>query len=149
MKGLEPITFFQDLNKDTIHLVDAFYDEDVVFVDPMVRLNGRESLRVYYKNLYDQVQSVSWNFLAEIKDKNQTVLPWTMTLKAENLNKKHPIVVDGVSVLTFGGKQGKVVYHRDYFDMGAFVYEGLPVLGGMVRFVKGKMAAHQKGAIRV
>lgn len=135
--------FFNSLAKDAIHLVDEFYDENAVFVDPMVELNGRGRIKTYYANLYGHVQSILWDFPTEIQSADQTALAWVMTLRARNFNRNQPLQLNGVSVIRFGGPEGKAIYHRDYFDMGAFVYEGLPVLGGVIRFVKGKMAAHQ------
>jgi len=32
-----------------------------------------------------------------------------------------------------------VTYHRDYFDLGALIYERVPVLGGLIRGIKGRM----------
>ncbi len=135
--------FFISLNKDTMGLVDEFYDENIIFRDPLVEINNRKQMKNYYANMYKNVQSVSWSFSDEINDKDSCVLAWKMTLQAKNFNGNKPLVVDGISLIKFGGKEGKAVYHRDYFDLGAFVYEGLPVLGSMVRFVKKKMASHQ------
>ena len=136
--------FFSLLNKDTMHLVDKFYDERISFRDPIVEIHNRKQMKDYYVHLYNNIDSISWSFPDEINENNSCVLTWVMTLKTKNLNGNKPIIVDGVSVIKFGGKEGKAIYHRDYFDMGAFVYEGLPVLGGMVRFVKAKMAGHKK-----
>ncbi len=143
-KHISAKSFFEALNKDTMHLVDDFYDEHVHFSDPMVDLNNRQQVKDYYLNLYKNVQSISWSFSAEINDGMDCALVWKMTLIAKALNSGNPVIVDGVSVIKFGGKEGKAIYHRDYFDMGAFVYEGVPVLGGLIRFVKAKMASHQK-----
>ena len=66
--------------------------------------------------------------------------PWTMTLTAEGLNGGEPVSVIGISHLTFDEKTDLVIYHRDYFDMGAFIYEQVPVLGSIVRMIKRKLA---------
>lgn len=134
--------FFIHLNKNTMHLVEEFYDQDVVFRDPLTNIQGVDKLKSYYANMYQNVESISWDFADEIIDGNRTVLIWKMILKAKNFNGNKPLFLDGNSVIEFGGKEGKAIYHRDYFDMGAFVYEGLPILGGAVRFVKNKMANH-------
>lgn len=144
IKYLEPKDFFKKLNKETMHLVDEFYDEDVLFCDPIVELKNRQQVKDYYINMYNNVQSISWDIPDEIRAGNDCTLVWKMTLTAKNFNKGQPVIVDGVSVIKFGGKEGKAIYHRDYFDLGAFVYEGIPVLGGLVRFVKRKMASHHK-----
>ncbi len=134
--------FFLKLNSQSMNLVDEFYDKDVYFRDPIVEINNRRQIKEYYAKMYNNVQSIAWQIQDEIVDHNQCVLVWTMILSAKNFNGNKPLHLDGTSVIKFGGKEGKAIYHRDYFDMGAFVYEGLPILGGMVKFVKQKMAAH-------
>ena len=59
--------------------------------------------------------------------------------RMKSLNAGKPIAVDGVSVIKVGGMQGKVIYHRDYFDMGAFIYEHIPLLGNVIKGIKAKM----------
>ena len=36
---------------------------------------------------------------------------------------------------------GKVCQHRDYFDLGAMLYEQLPLLGPVVRTIKMRLGA--------
>jgi hypothetical protein len=31
------------------------------------------------------------------------------------------------------------MFHRDYFDLGEFVYERIPVLNSVVKFIKNRM----------
>ncbi len=128
--------FFDGLNKDTLHLVDEFYDSKCVFMDPVVHLTSSAQVKAYYRNMYINVQSIAFDFHHVITQGNQVRAGWTMRLQAKALRGGKPIIVDGVSHITYGGSEGKVIYHRDYFDMGVFVYEWLPVIGPMVRYVK-------------
>jgi limonene-1,2-epoxide hydrolase len=45
--------------------------------------------------------------------------------------------VQGISHLKF--LENQVIYHRDYFDLGEMVYEHVPVLGKIVRFIKNSL----------
>jgi steroid delta-isomerase len=38
------------------------------------------------------------------------------------------------------GSDGRVLYHRDYWDAAGELYENLPVIGGLMRWLKQKMA---------
>ena len=58
--------FFNGLNKDTMHLVDDFYDEEIEFADPLVSLKGRERMRAYYQELYNNVTSIEFKFSDEV-----------------------------------------------------------------------------------
>ena len=135
--------FFSDLNKDTMHLVDEFYDENACFQDPVARITERKQIKNYYAHLYNDLESIRFEFSDEIKQGDTEALAWKMILKTKSLNAGKPVVVDGISHIKFGGREGKVIYHRDYFDMGAFVYEYIPVLGQVIKMVKRKLSAHE------
>jgi hypothetical protein len=36
-------------------------------------------------------------------------------------------------------RNGKIYYHRDYFDMGAMLYEHLPLLGRIIQRLKHRL----------
>lgn len=128
--------FFKLFSKDRMDLVEQFYDPEVHFMDPMVDFKTRDELKRYYEKLYQNVDSIRFDFSVETKEGDTHMAAWKMTLTAKKFNGGRPVIVDGISHVRFGGKEGKAVYHRDYFDMGAFVYEHVPVLSGLIRLVK-------------
>ncbi|MBS1986069.1 MAG: nuclear transport factor 2 family protein [Bdellovibrionales bacterium] len=134
--------FFNALDKDHLNLVDEFYAPDVEFRDPIGALHGSAAVKKYYANMYRNVQSVRFDFSSDVAQGTEHVVAWTMTLVASSLNGGQPVVVDGVSHIRYDARGEKVVYHRDYFDMGAFIYEHIPVLGFAVRKIREKMAVH-------
>lgn len=134
--------FFNALNKDTMDLVYDFYDRDIQFIDPIVEIQGVEDLKQYYANMYAPVKDIYFEFISEVDKGDETVLIWKMTMTAKKLNKGKPIVLDGISYIKFGGKEGKAIYHRDYFDMGEMIYQYVPVLRSMVGYVNKRMRKH-------
>ena len=133
--------FFEQLNKDTIYLVDDFYDERARFVDPVTLIDSRSALKDYYARLYRHVISIRFDFTEEIVRENVLILVWTMHLVSK-LNSGQPMSVQGISHIKFGGREGKAVYHRDYYDMGEFVYERIPILSSLIRFIKSQFSGH-------
>jgi hypothetical protein len=133
---------FNQLTVDTLHLLDDFYDERVEFHDPVTSFRGRDDLRRYYAGLYQFVDSISFEFEDVVEDGDSVVAVWVMRLRASGLRKGETIELPGTSHLRFDARSERVVYHRDYFDMGAFVYEHVPVLGSLVRLVNRKLRQH-------
>lgn len=125
---------FEKLNKDTLHLIKEFYDPQVEFHDPVGTIKGSDKIKTYYENMYKNVKSIRFDFSDFIESGDQIVGVWKMTLVTDKLNGGEPIIVDGNSVIRF--KEGKAIYHRDYFDMGVFVYENIPGLGFVVKKIK-------------
>jgi len=129
---------FDDVRVDTLDLLDELYAEEVVFEDPLGRIEGLDGFKVYMEAMYQYVQEISWAYTDEVIQGDTHVLYWTMTLRTKGLNKGKPFSVDGTSHIKFG-EGGKIVYHRDYFDMGAYVYERVPVVKWFVKFVKKRL----------
>jgi hypothetical protein len=142
LKEIESL--FNNFNRETLNLADDFYDPDVVFRDPIVDLRGRDSLKAYYADMYKNVTSIRFDFSGGIEKDEEAVVFWTMEVRAEGFKGGEPVLLDGSSHIKFGGEAGKAVYHRDYFDMGAFVYENIPLLGSIVRYTKKKLSQHGK-----
>ncbi len=63
-----------------------------------------------------------------------------MTFSHPRLRGSAPVTVEGATRLEFD-ETGKVCLHRDYFDLGAMLYEQLPLLGSVVRTIKGRLGA--------
>lgn len=132
-------TFFRTLSQENLGIVDEFYAPQVDFVDPINALKGRETLKAYYERMYKHLTSIRFEFGEVITQGANVFATWTMKFAAPGLNGGHPIRVEGSTHLRYDAPSGKVVYHRDYFDMGAFAYEHLPVLGWTVHFIRRRM----------
>lgn len=141
------IRFFEELSRDTLDRVDDFYAEDCRFEDPMVSLRGRERMRAYYASIYRNDPQLRWEFPECIVDGHSLALAWTMHMRVDGLNGGNPIAVPGISRLRFDADE-RCLHHRDYFDMGAFVYENVPVLGRVIGLVKKKIHGPEFGADR-
>jgi ketosteroid isomerase-like protein len=136
------IRFFRELRADRMELVDGFYHSDVVFEDPVGRVEGREALRRYYEGLYANVTSIDFEFSELVGSGDHRAGTWTMTLAAKKLDGGKPFSVPGMSLFHFDPASGLVAYHRDYFDLGAFIYERIPILRGIVRTIRRRLASH-------
>lgn len=119
-------------------ILDDFYAPDVHFIDPVTNIFGLERLTLYYIKTYKNVESIKFNFTDFIEDKNKLFAQWTMTLQVKGLNSNSPFEVEGASLFEFNS-ENKVVYHRDYVDLGAMIYERLPVIGALIQLIKRKL----------
>lgn len=132
--------FFDNLRSDNMKIVYDFYDKDAIFIDPIGSHKGAESLKKYYENMYKNVKLIKFNYNEIVTNGNTHVLLWKMTFATDGFNSGEPITAEGNSHIKFNDT-GKVIYHRDYFDMGEFIYEHVPVLGWTIKKVKNKLKA--------
>ncbi len=130
--------FFQSLNIDTIEngALEQLYGPALVFEDSFHRIEGRQAFKDYCRNLYENVKHIQFVFHDEWCDHKQGMLTWTMTFSHSRIRRGRPIEVEGASHIRF---DDQVIYHRDYFDGGALLYEHLPLLGGLIQQIKKRM----------
>jgi limonene-1,2-epoxide hydrolase len=142
VNGFESVNqFYNDANVKTIkNLCESFYHKDIIFDDAVGHVEGREALIKYYLDLYSNLTAIKFEMHDEIQHKNKIFARWTMIYQHPSLNGEEPIDVQGVSYLEV--KDGQVIYQRDYFDMGAMVYEKVPVIGTLVKWIKGRLESH-------
>ena len=127
--------YFAKMDFDNDSILDDIYSKNVVFKDPIHEINGIEHLSKYFKKLNDNLIEGSFQFLDESTIGNKTFISWEMNLRLKKPNKN--VKASGISVLTI---EEKIVSQRDYFDAGELFYENIPVLGGIIRFLKKKIA---------
>ena len=132
------IATYQRLSTDNLALLETIYDQDIHFVDPIHELRGFELLSTYFSGLYENLSQCDFEVNHFIQQGNEASLFWKMTYQHTKLNKGQPVIVFGTSHIK--AKNGKVIYHRDFLDLGAMLYEQLPVLGKIIKLIKQKAA---------
>jgi len=132
-------TVFNAFDGKDLERLNDFYAQDVVFEDPVDKISGLPALKKYYTHAYKNVISIRFDFADIINQDNAYAAPWTMHMKVRGLNGGEEYAVKGLSQMVFNDK-GLVVYHRDYVDLGAMVYERLPLFGAVIRKLKKLLA---------
>jgi hypothetical protein len=128
---------YQNLNlADLSHLTDI-YANDVVFKDPVHEIRGLVGLEDYLAALCADLSHCHFEYLDEVISENSAYIKWVMHFKHPKLGDKL-ISVRGISHLQFSEK---VYFHEDLYDMGAMLYEQLPVLGSVTRWLKTRLAS--------
>lgn len=129
---------FNELRADNVDILDNFYAPNALFIDPIGRHKGIDEVKGYYKGIYEGVTDIKFEFSDIISNGSNHVGVWKMILRTPNLNSGKPVILHGNSVIKFN-ENGLVSYHRDYFDMGEFIYEHIPVLGSVTKYIKKRL----------
>ncbi|USH05613.1 nuclear transport factor 2 family protein [Grimontia kaedaensis] len=131
------ITVYTSLRKDNLNTLDDIYSQDVVFEDPAHRIEGYDNLSRYFEAMYTNVTDCRFNIHEHAVNGDVAFISWTMNLSHPKLDGGAERAVKGCTRLVL--KEGRVVLHRDYFDLGEMLYEALPVLGSAVRMIKKRL----------
>ncbi|MGR5093105.1 nuclear transport factor 2 family protein [Vibrio maritimus] len=128
---------YEKLSKDNLYLLEGLYHKDVVFEDSAHRFEGWDQLSAYFDSLYTNVIQCDFSIQHHQQVEDTGFLTWTMKLKHPKLNGGQPVEVNGVSHIRFKGD--RVIYHRDYFDLGEMLYENIPLLGAVIKNIKQRL----------
>ncbi|WP_421174450.1 nuclear transport factor 2 family protein [Aeromonas enteropelogenes] len=134
------VALYQQLDRQQLHRLSEVYADEVIFIDPAHRIEGLAALSDYFAALYQRLTYCRFVITSQQQQGRQAWLGWTMTFSHPRLRGGKPVTVEGATRLELD-EEGKVCLHRDYFDLGAMLYEQLPLLGSLVRTIKGRLGA--------
>jgi len=131
--------FYTSLDTEALTALPALYHGQVTFADPVAVHQGLTALDAYFRKLLAGCSRCDFRIREQRFDAARGFVNWTMTFASPRLNGGRTIDLDGSSVVSI--RDDRIDFQRDYYDMGAMVYEQLPVLGPIVRHIRGRMAA--------
>ncbi|MFA9419354.1 MAG: nuclear transport factor 2 family protein [Gammaproteobacteria bacterium] len=128
---------FKDLKKADWSQLGNFYADNILFRDPVHELHGLVTLEDYFNTLCADLIVCRFEFLDQVVDDHSAYLKWIMHFRHPRLGNEI-IDVRGVSHLRW---TDKIEFHEDFYDMGAMLYERLPVLGNVTRWLRLRLAS--------
>jgi len=131
--------FYGSLGPASLARIGQLYADAVTFRDPVTAHEGIDALKTYFQRLL--ANSGSCQFVIHEQDFGPASAwaRWTMTFTHPRLNRGRVVAVEGVSLL--GIHHDRIVLQQDFYDLGAMLYEQLPVLGPVTRFLRRRLAA--------
>ena len=127
---------YRNFGADQLALVDEVYDRDIKFSDPVHEVYGLEAMKSYFNNIVSNLNYCHFEYLNEIHDCNTYYVRWLMLYSHPHLKKGEEIRLNGVSHIQY---ENKIYLHEDFYDMGAMIYEHLPLLSSVVKNIKYKL----------
>ncbi|WP_165735779.1 nuclear transport factor 2 family protein [Pseudoalteromonas sp. C8] len=127
------VEIYQQLDSTTLDLLSDIYCDNIQFIDPMHEINGIVELRRYFANLYSNVKHCQFDINDSFDSGNNAFIYWTMHYAHPKLSSGKTISVEGHSKLIF--ENGKIIKHRDYFNVGELLYKHIPLLGSVIKLI--------------
>ena len=127
--------WFLNFNESSLGNIGSYYDENVFFKDPFNEFNGREKLKKLFIHMFITLKDPHFVFIENIENSEGIFLTWDFIFSyKENLFKIH-----GSSHLKLNDEE-KIVYHRDYWDVGEELLSKIPLIKSLYGFFQNKLA---------
>lgn len=134
------IAFYHALTPESIARFPEFYSEEAYFKDPFNEVRGVAAIQRIFTHMFQQVDLPRFVVTERVADAHGVVLVWEFGYRVRRWGGGQAQVMRGVSHLKFAA-DGKVNYHRDYWDAAEELYMKLPAIGSLMRGLRKLLAA--------
>ena len=126
------IQFYNDFSPTSVARFPEFYSADAWFKDPFNEVRGISAIQHIFTHMFGQVAEPRFVITEQVIDTNSAMLVWEFFFRMKLWRGGETQVIRGISHLKLDA-EGKVFYHRDYWDAAEELYEKLPLIGSVFR----------------
>lgn len=128
------IDFFEGITPGNLGRLAEVYAGDVWFKDPFNEVRGIDEVTRIFTHMFTQVDAPRFVVTGSVMQGDQAFLTWDFLFRMKRFSRDEQCI-RGASHLRFAA-DGRVEFHRDYWDAAEELYEKLPVLGALMRVLK-------------
>jgi steroid Delta-isomerase len=129
------VVFFETLQPATVASMDELYTPDAYFKDPFNEVHGLPNIQRIFSHMYVALDNPHFVVTERVVQGAQCFLVWDFKFRFRRFDTTTDQVVRGTSHLRFA-QDGRISYHRDYWDAAQELYEKLPLIGSLMRWLK-------------
>ncbi|MCW5665383.1 MAG: nuclear transport factor 2 family protein [Piscinibacter sp.] len=128
------VDFFEALSPGDVVRLPRYYAADARFKDPFNEVQGVAAIQHVFTHMFEALESPRFVVHDIVVQGDQCFLTWDFLFRMRRFARGEQ-VVRGASHLRFDA-HGLVALHRDYWDAAEELYEKLPAVGALMRWLK-------------
>ena len=125
------LDWFATLTPASLGGIAAVYTDDAYFKDPFNEVFSRRDIRRIFEDMFARVDSPRFIVEEVISGDHRLFATWRFECSVRG----KAMQIRGGSLLRFAA-DGRINYHRDYWDAAEELYEKIPVLGWILKTLK-------------
>jgi len=126
---------FETLSPAAVETLDALYAPDARFKDPFNDVRGLPAIQGIFRHMYVALENPRFVITGRIVQGAQCFLTWEFRFGFRRFKQGQAQCIVGGSHLVLDDA-GRITLHRDYWDAAEELYEKLPLVGGLMRWLK-------------
>jgi len=130
------IQLCEHLSPESTQKFVEFYTEDAYFKDPFNEVRGHAAIINIFDHMYLKLDVPRFVITRSLLQDDDAFLLWEFIFYFKGDNK-HIQKIRGSTHLRFSAEH-KIEHHRDYWDAAEELYEKIPLLGSIMRWIKRK-----------
>jgi ketosteroid isomerase-like protein len=128
------VLLFEALSPGDLSRLGDVYSADAQFKDPFNEVRGVPAIRAVFEHMYVALDRPRFVVRDVVVQDDQCLLTWDFLFHLRRFNSQLQ-TVRGASHLKFDA-EGLITVHRDYWDVAEELYEKLPGVGSVMRWLK-------------
>lgn len=128
------VRLFEQLSPERLPQLAQIYTETARFKDPFNEVQGVPAIRLVFEHMFRTLEAPRFVVHDIVVQGKQCFLTWDFVFGLKGRHQP-PLTVRGGSHLKLA-EDGRIDDHRDYWDVAEELYEKLPVLGALMRWLK-------------
>ena len=129
------VRFYERLQPADLDRLGQIYADDARFKDPFNEVRGVDAIREVFEHMFRRLDAPRFVVAQRIAQGDQAFLTWDFVFRFKGeATERH---IRGATHLVFG-PDGRATLHRDSWDAAEERYEQLPLLGGLMRWLKAR-----------
>ena len=129
------VTFFEQLTPQGVDAIGRIYAPQAQFKDPFHEVQGIASIQRVYRHMFESLHEPRFVVTGRVVQGAQCFLTWDFLFRFRRFQQSTPQTVRGASHLALDA-QGLIARHRDYWDAAEELYEKIPALGALMRWLR-------------
>ena len=129
------VVFFEAITAQSVNQLGAYYDAQARFKDPFNDVQGLAGIERIFEHMFVALETPRFVVTGQVVQASQCFLTWEFRFGFRNFRKGTEQVILGASHLVFS-PAGLITLHRDYWDAAEELYEKLPLVGALMRWLK-------------
>lgn len=127
--------FFETLSPQSLAQIGAHYTPEARFKDPFNEVRGHAAIRRIFEHMFTSLHAPRFVVTQRLVDGAQVFLVWEFHCRFKRFDSTTTQVIRGGSHLQLAA-DGRIADHRDYWDAAEELYEKLPGVGALMRWLK-------------
>lgn len=137
----EIVRWFETLSPQNVGDTPKYYAPDASFKDPFNEVSGAARIERIYRHMFEQVDEPRFAVTGRyLRDDGAVMLTSELACVQKGGSKRY--LIRCATLLEFD-VLGRIVLHRDYWDPAEELYEHVPLLGCLMRFIRRRLEVAQ------
>lgn len=129
------IAYFESLTPQSVGELGAYYEAQARFKDPFNDVQGVAAIHHIFAHMFETLEAPRFVITGQVVQDRQCFLTWEFRFRFKSFSRGSEQTIHGGSHLLFS-EQGLITLHRDYWDAAEELYEKLPWVGALMRWLK-------------